>query len=222
MTRWRAATVFILSLCAIASGDSVATAQQSPLMDLALSRMAGTLNVASVPVWTSGNLTGCSLSFDALHQDWKYRAGAFIKVSGSVGFLESHGQIGADLKVVVLEIDPTQPSLGKVPSPPSRIFLIGSDLKTNLETHVQSFPSDPGALFSVFQLSPTFEMVMAGIDENRLTIAFNSFDGDSDIQLPIELDVVRFAPDGTRERSGEAKRDFLGCLDALVGAAVAE
>ena len=57
---------------------------------------------------------------------------------------------------------------------------------------------------------------MEGLEQNLLTIAFNSMGGSTDIRLPIELDVVNFEPDGSRIRSDKAKSDFLACAVVLL------
>jgi hypothetical protein len=93
-----------LGLCDVAEANQAA--------DQALAAMAGTLNVKSEPYMNGGKLSGCTLVFDAIVQDWSYRQGGYIKVSGNVGFLQSGGSVAAALKVIVLEIDPKDPTLG--------------------------------------------------------------------------------------------------------------
>ncbi|RWO49761.1 MAG: hypothetical protein EOS12_02320 [Mesorhizobium sp.] len=164
----------------------------------------------------SGKLSGCSLVFDAIEQDWNYRQGGYIKVSGNVGFLRSGDSIGANVKVAVLEIDPNDPTLGLKPSPPTRAYLIDENLQTNLSTLRRVVSSDtPGAIFSIFDLSPTLDMVLSGIQANELTIAFNSKGGETDIQLKLQLDVQEVTQTGERVRSEKMKSDFTKCLTIL-------
>ncbi|MDX8521129.1 hypothetical protein [Mesorhizobium dulcispinae] len=187
------------------------SSQADSAVDQALAAMSGTLDVKSQPYFNKGQLSGCTLVFDAITQDWNYRQGGFLKISGNVC-----NNLGANLKVVVLEIDPNEPTLGLKPSAPSRAYLIDDNLKTNLATLRGTPPSDtPGALFSIFEVSPTLDMVLDGLRANKLTIAFNSKGGDTDIQLPLQLDVQEVTQSGERVRSNKAKSDFANCLTAL-------
>lgn len=203
------ATAMIFAFTGVVKADSV-------MVDQMLAAMAGTLDIKSEPYMNAGKLSGCTLAFDAIAQDWSYRQGGYIKVSGNVGFLRGGQTVGANVKVVVLEIDPNDPTLGLRPSPPSRAYLIDKDLKTNLSTLQRASESDtPGALFSVFELSPTFQMVVDGLAANELTVAFNSKNGATDIQLKLELDVQDVTQSGERIRSDKMKSDFARCLQAL-------
>ncbi|AZO35477.1 hypothetical protein EJ072_14120 [Mesorhizobium sp. M2A.F.Ca.ET.046.03.2.1] len=190
--------------------------QADSAVDQALSAMAGTLDVQSQPYLHKGQLSGCTLIFDAILQDWSYRQGGFLKISGNVGIMRAGNKLGANLKVVVLEIDPNDPTLGLKPSAPSRAYLVDDDLKTNLATLRGTPASDtPGALFSIFEVSPTLDMVLDGLRANKLTVAFNSKGGDTDIQLPLQLDVQEVKQSGERVRSNKMKSDFANCLTAL-------
>ena len=59
------------------------------------------------------------------------------------------------------------------------------------------------------------------MDANRITVGFNSRDGSTDIQLPIELDVVEMKDTGEQVRSVQPKIDFLKCVKTLTTAALA-
>lgn len=208
ITRMCGVATIALGLCDVAEANQAA--------DQALAAMAGTLDVKSEPYMNSGKLSGCSLVFDAIEQDWNYRQGGYIKVSGNVGFLRSGDSIGANVKVAVLEIDPNDPTLGLKPSPPTRAYLIDENLQTNLSTLRRVVSSDtPGAIFSIFDLSPTLDMVLSGIQANELTIAFNSKGGETDIQLKLQLDVQEVTQTGERVRSEKMKSDFTKCLTIL-------
>ena len=194
-----------------------AMAQLAEQVTAHLAKMVGTLDVSAQPVMSEGKLAGCTLVYNALYRDYTYRRGGFLRVTGNVGLMSLQGSLGSTLKVVVHEMDPTRPDLGLIPSPPTRAYLQGANLETNLSSLVDSGASDtPGALFSIFQFSPTFEMVMEGLQQNQLVIAFNSKGGSTDIRLTIELDVVNFRDDGSRIRSEKAKEEFLACGQALV------
>ena len=154
------------------------SAKDAPEVEALLLAMQGTLTVSSQPHLTDGKLTGCTLVYDALYQDWTYRGGRFLKVCWQHWLHECQQQYRANLKVVVLEIDGSTPKLQMTPSPPSRAYIIDRNLATNLSSLVQGSTSDtPGALFSIFQFSPTFEMVLDALTTNELTVAFNSKGG---------------------------------------------
>ncbi len=127
------------------------------------------------------------------------------------------GSYATNLKVVVNELDLSAMPSKFVPSPPSRAYLISPKMQTNLDSLVDSSKSDtPGALFSVFQISPTLEMMIDAMIENKLTIAFNQLNGKSDILLDLELDVADFETNGSRKRSPKMTADFSSCLNTLV------
>lgn len=229
--KWGSTTLFrkrTLAVAAIASLYSglcmpTASAQSNEANEALAAQMVGTWSVSFQPIMREGNLDGCTLVYNALYQDWTYRQGGFIRVWGSVGFFTGGNNIGAMLKVGVTEIDPSLPSLGMQPSPPSRAYILGDNFESNLSSLVSSSASDtPGGLVSVFQMSPTLELVMSGLAKNRLTIAFNSYGGATDIQLPIELDVVSVSDSGHKERSAESATSFLECAQVLVGRWAAE
>lgn len=193
------------------------TAAANPALESLLLSMNGTLSVTSQPLMSEGRLAGCTLVFDAIQQDWTYRSGAFLKVTGNIGVVSAGDRIGTNLKVVVHEIDASGNELLFKPSPPSRAYLIDRMFVTNLDSLVKATESDtPGALFSIFQLSPTLDMVLAAVEQNGITVAFNSRNGATDIQLPLELDVVDVSEAGERKRSGEHKAQFLGCVYKLL------
>jgi hypothetical protein len=163
---------------------------------------------------TGGKLAGCNLVFEAMTRDYTYRQGQFIKVDGSIGIMGIGGNLGAVLKVVVNEITP--PSLTFRPSPPSRAYLIGPGYATNVDSLVSADESDtPGSLFSVFQSSPTAELLLSALRSKKITVAFNKKGGSSDIQLPLELDVAQTDDVGKRTRSDQATTDFSQCLLVL-------
>ncbi|MBY3186671.1 hypothetical protein HFO24_34335 [Rhizobium laguerreae] len=173
----------------------------------------GTLDVANTPVMTNGKLTGCQLTFDAVIRDYTYRQGAFIAVSGGVGLMNTQQTIGTTVKIVVTTLDP---SGRPVPSPPSRAYLIGANYATTLDSLVAASASDqPGGLFSVFQAEPTMGIVLDGLKTKRLVFAFNQNNSGTDIQLPIELDVVNTAANGAQVRSDNMIEGYATCVQTL-------
>lgn len=193
------------------------SAGASPELTEALITLEGTISVESAPSFSKGKLRGCTLLYDTIVRDWTYRQGQFLKVSGSVGFMATGQNQGAVLKVVVHEIAISGSEPSYTPSPPSRAYLVDRDFSTNLDTLVQAAESEtPGALFSIFQLEPSFGMVVTALKANELGIAFNSGSGDTDVQMKIDLDVIDVADDGRRIRSETQKADFIQCILKLI------
>lgn len=192
-----------------------AQVNEKELLEAMMSKIAGTQRIMAQPYMTGGRLAGCNLIFEAMIRDYTYRQGQFIKVDGNIGIMGLGGKLGAVLKVVVNEITP--PSLTFKPSPPSRAYLIGANFKTSVDSLVSSNESDtPGSLFSVFQLSPSAEMIMTALQSKKITVAFNKKGGPSDIQLPLELDVAKTDDNGKRTRNDEAMRGFAQCVTVLM------
>ncbi len=81
---------FLTAIAVMIVLESPASAQ-SPEIDVMLDRIAGTLEVSSMPYMKEGRLSGCQLVFDAMVRDYSYRQGRFIKVSGAVGIMHSGG-----------------------------------------------------------------------------------------------------------------------------------
>ncbi|MGJ7038150.1 hypothetical protein J2Y63_001386 [Shinella sp. BE166] len=165
----------------------------------------------------SGKLAGCQLIFEALAKDWKYRQGALLKIEGSVAVMLMKSQLGTSLKVVVQEMTVSKDlDVSFSPSSPSRAYLIADNLNTSLGSLVAATPSDtPGALFSVFNLSPTLDVLVESLDTKTLKVAFNQLDGESDIVLTLNTDVAETDATGRRTKSNEAMESLSACLLAL-------
>lgn len=108
---------------------------------------------------SGGKLSGCQLVYNAIAQDFTYGQGTFMRIAGNVVIVKIKDAFGSNLKVVVLDIDPT--NLSTSPSPPSSAYTVDDEYQTKLASMVSRAPSDtPGALFSIFHLWPTMEMVV--------------------------------------------------------------
>jgi hypothetical protein len=196
---------------------SVNSVAASPVDDL-LASSVGTIEVTAEPYMAGGKLAGCQYVFKSLTQDSVYSAGGYLKVDGSISLMGTESKVGISLKIVVNELSVAADGrLSFTPSPPSRAYFIGDDYQTNLDALLGTFPSDtPGALFSVFNAEKTLKILTAAAKTDRVTIAFNLHNGNSDVILPIELDVKSMDADGKRTRSPEASRRFVQCALALM------
>jgi hypothetical protein len=190
-------------------------AQNSERARQSLSALVGTMSVDAETEMSNGSLTGCHFIFTAVAQDSVQ--GAYIGVSGNIGVRKANNNFGIDLKVVVFDIDSSKSSFVLKPLAPSRAYLVGQDFQNNLSSLISTVPSDtPGALVSLFQFHPSFGIIMNGIGRGKITIAFNRDEGDTEIHLPLELDVKSISESGRRQRSDEAVRSFGRCIKTMM------
>lgn len=176
----------------------------------------GTLSVRNQPLMLDGKLAGCSLVFDALAPDWTYHDGAPLKVNGNVAVLVNDKTVASSLKVVVHEVRLDAGQMVFDPSPPSRAYLISPKFKTNMDSRLHADGvSTPGGLFSVFDMSPTLEMLFDYTESGVMRIAFNQDRGSTDIILDIDLHVEDKKDDGTTVKSNKATSEFMDCLAGL-------
>jgi hypothetical protein len=183
-------------------------------MRQSLSTLLGTVSVEAKPMFSDGRLLGCGLEYTAVAQDHVYRRGGFIKVAGTIGLMASRGELGVTLKVLVLDVDPRKMSF--TPSAPASAYYIAGG-KTTKDAIVANIPSDtPGAIFVIFKLEPVGEIVMRGVREGRITIAFARQKGGMDIVLPIDTRVSDTNPNGERLYSSKIKEVFFECTESLI------
>lgn len=213
-------SVFCAVLLLAVSSSAVAQNARQVIEGM-LQKTSGTLFIRNAPHIVEGKLKACQLTYEALSQDWTYRQGQYLKISGSVGFIiagKPRPTLATIVKVIVQEVSvDDRGQLAFRPSPPDRAFLLGADFKSNLDTLANSAPSDtPGGVIAFYHASPALEMVMDGLDRDRITVAFNKSGGATDMQLVVETDVVDVDAEGKKTRSHQPKADFLNCLQTLL------
>src|SRR5262245_3727771 len=93
---WSALCLWTLTSAASAQIDAAAVERAN---HEALTRILGTTSVSAQPQFADGKLFGCIVEFGVLAQDWKYKAGGFIRVGGSFGLVTAGGKIAVALKV---------------------------------------------------------------------------------------------------------------------------
>ena len=182
--------------------------------------MLGTLDVKAQPVFADGRLDGCTVVYGALAQDFTYKQGGYITVIGSFGLIRTKGELpAATLKVVVNDTDPRTNSF--TPSPPASAYFV-SGTKTTKNAVVDRYPSDtPGGIFVVLRPETVLPILIDGVAEKKIVIAFARTLGGMDIQLPIDTSVVETKPNGQRLHSPKAARDFLQCSKELINSMLA-
>ncbi|MCD2185240.1 hypothetical protein [Rhizobium sp. GN54] len=206
-----------LFICVLAATVQPALATEVDEIALMMTKLVGTQSVAFRPQSQNGQLIGCTLEFDALVRDWKYRNGGFLKLAGSFGILAPGGaNVGAMQKLTVSHLDYSGLELQVNPSSPSRLFMRDREFRSNIASLVNATESDaPGSFFAVYNLSPTMEIILAGIERGEIVIGFNQMNGESDIELDLQLDVASMDNDGNRTKSTDARRGFMACLMTL-------
>ena len=181
----------------------------------ALTSQLGTISVGARPVFIGGQLSGCSIEYNVLAQDWVYKGGAFIKINGSFGLMSASGKIAPILKVVLHDVDSRTMDL--IPSPPESAYFVTNNFSTNQSSIIESYRSDtPGAIVVIFQLDPTFELLADGLQKDKVTIAFNRRPGGTDLQIPIDTSVEKTTREGERIQSPKASLEFVRCAKQLL------
>lgn len=213
----RSAFVPIALLISSLASEVKAQVTDRQIVEETILRMSGTIGVTSEPVFSEGVLSACTLVYNSIIQDWKYRAGRFLKLTGSVGLYDHANGPAFLIKVVVNEIDlPGTPKTTTDPRP-TRVYFLNDSLKTNLGSLVSSIDADlPGGHIGVYSMSPSIEFLMEAIQENRLQIAFNQGAGDTDLIAVIEPDVNNMDRSFKRHRSSEQTDSFFKCLGIFI------
>ena len=192
----------VIGIATIAIGCAVAQAQ--PLEQFnreSLLPMLGTISVEVTPNFTDSQLDGCSIGFRTLTQDWIYKQGAFVAVSGGFGVMTIKGTFAAYLKVTVHDVDPR--TMQFTPSPPVSAYFVAGNTTTK-NAIVGSYPSDtPGTIFVVSHVGPTFSVFGKGLAENKVPIAFARKKDGGDVVVVIDTNVVDTAPNGQRKYSDQ-------------------
>jgi hypothetical protein len=181
----------------------------------ALDRQLGTLSVSAQPGFADGRLANCTVEYNVLAKDWVYKQGGYITVGGAFGLMQANGRLGAILKVILHDLEPR--TMQFTPSPPASAYFVASNFSTSKSAVVASYPSDvPGAIFVVHKPDPILRVMVDGLKNNKLTIAFTRAKGASDLQIAIDTSVEDITSDGQRKRSPNAGLGFMECAEKLI------
>jgi hypothetical protein len=179
--------------------------------------LLGTMEVVTEPYLQNGKVVGCFYRFNSLVVDEKYVVNSLLKVDGSIGILFSGEVPGGILKLVVNRMTKSDGQIRSNYSAPSRAYLVKKDYSTTIDKVVTAAPGDgEGSLFTVFDAATAIAILTeTATTDNKLTIAFNQFNKDSDIQFDIDLTVSGTGSDGVRKHSEIAVQRFSSCLGEL-------
>ena len=207
----RVASLAVVAICATSSGLPLALAAS---IDEAFNPLVGTLSTKAEPTFRRGDLVGCTLAYAALAKDFVYKQGAFIAISGSFGLMAANGNVGLTLKVVVEDIDPDTAQLKR--SAPTTAHLVSGNGTSKDELMSAASSDTDGGFSAIFKAEQTLEMLLQGISDEKITVAFARTVGGTDMKVSIETDVVETASDGKRTRSPEPAISFLECSNSLM------
>jgi hypothetical protein len=187
----------------------------SAVIEHRLRAMLGTMSVAAEPSFANGELSGCTIGFNAMALDRVYKQSAYIWVRGAFGVMAVKEKLATILKVTLHDVDPR--TAESTPSAPTSAYFISGNATTK-NAVVGSYPSDtPGTIFVVSNIDPTFSVISEGLLRDKVTIAFARKKGGTDIGLVIDTSVTATAENGQRTHSPQASADFAKCIKTLLG-----
>ena len=206
MNRKITAALLTITLTLGSSGVAIA----GTVLDEFLKKHLGTQSVESKSLFRDGNLSGCSLEYNTLIQDYIYKQGGIVNVSGSIGVMKINDGLGVTLKVIVKDLNPKTAKVE--PESPEAVYLL-SGLKTSKEAYVKSTSGDPpGALLTLFNIEPTLKMLLEGVLKREIAISFRRKGGVSDVPFTIDPTVTAIDDNGNRTHSPAQGVAFTECV----------
>lgn len=188
-------------------------AHATPLEDV-LRREQGTMWANAHPDLVGGELRGCIIDYGVLSTDPIYKQGSLINLGGSFGVMMINNNIVATLKVILRDIDPNTGELNPI-APKSAYFVVGNGTTKSLQ--LAGYASDtPGGYFAVFEIMPTYQHIMNGLENRQITIAFARRAGGTDVQFVVDTSVEETLDNGSKRHSDVAHREFLSCSGTLL------
>ena len=204
--------VIVACLAAPTFATAQPTKKQTDLLREQLRPQFGTLQAALTPGFAGGSLNSCLIEFNWLGEDWKYKTGGMIKVTGSFGLMGSSNKMGVLLKVVLLDLDLN--TLQLQPSAPASAYFI-NNLRP-LKPLGFTGSDTPGGIVSAYDFVNTSKLLVERIADGKVSIGFSRARGGSDIVIDVDVDVQKTTDDGQRTRSGATATDFFACVQELL------
>lgn len=177
--------------------------------------------VLAQPHWLrrQGALSGCSIEFRALIQDWAFRQGRPLIVNGSIG-IHAHEGAGAvfGLKVVMHEQNLVRSQVVAVPNPPHFAYLENGDNVNNARAFIRSDDGDtPGGRIFAFRFLDDHQIAITkSILDNNIRLLFNRKEGGGDVRIPLDFTVLDTDNEGVRRRGTETLEQFRACTSQLL------
>lgn len=184
----------------------------------ATAQIAGTIETKSYPSTQGGKRIGCMIEFRTIVQDFTYRQGEPVVVSGSMGFMNYPGkQPAVTLKVVLDDMSPDGKMVDKTTVPPISISLVGADGESNAASQFMSERGDrPNSRIAAFSLDGFPEIFKRVLEQRELAVLFNRKNGGADVRVLADLTVEGLNDAGKPIRGTQTVAGFLACADKLL------
>jgi hypothetical protein len=137
-----------------------------------MSAILGTTSVEAKPNFAGGQLEGCTIEFRVLAQDWVYKQGAYIAVTGHFGVYslsQRKDTLHVVLKVYLHDVEPIKMTF--TPSPPAAAYFVSGNTTTKAAIVGAKQSDTPGAIFVILK-PETFKVLADGLERDKVIIAF--------------------------------------------------
>lgn len=161
-------------------------------------------------------MTGCTLVFTVVAQDFAYRDGGLVSIDGSMSvslakYADGMPSLQTSLKLLPSDALDENGEIVRQPFTPESIWYLDSDGLPNGSSATSSIPSGAGGRFAIFKFDDAWASVqrMVNVDKT-LVVAYNRTPGGLNVRVPIDLTVI--SDDGQSvERSDKTVQDWAAC-----------
>lgn len=197
--------------CLLTTACGVSVAQD-------LSGLTGTIGIEADTVTRQGHMAGCSLNYRAAVQDFAYRQGALVGVSGSFNLnlirQENKKSVGALLKVGVKQMLP--PGQNEAPA---FAYLASQNGSTAKNVVAHDISDTPGyRVFAIKVDKDLLGLVDDMLDGEPVTLHYSRTATGLDVKVPLDLRVLdsKAGPKGIEPIRGDnALNTLRGCFQRL-------
>lgn len=184
----------------------------------ASAQIAGTIETKSYPSTQDGRRIGCVIEFRAAVQDFAYRSGAAVIVSGSMGFMNYPGkQPAVTLKVVLNDVSANGETVSKDTAPPASISLVDVDGDSNAPAQLTSaLGEQPGSRIAAFSLDGYAGIFDRILSQKELALLFNRRPGGTDVRVLVDLTIENLDDSGKPIRGDQTVKGFFACSGKLL------
>jgi len=203
---WQITPCLLLPALLLSVCSSGTRAQQDDFIR-DLDRSVGTRSIKYAPQYDDGKLVSCYLTFISLVRDGKDPPFGYSMVGGLLGVTTARGVHVVALKVIVVDYDlSTRKQLQNAPE--SSYFVFGET--TSKDSLLFKFPIE-GGVFSGFKTIPTVPLMVQGLNNQRLTIAFTRREDGREVLVPLDLTVAETDKSGNKTHSARMIADLAAC-----------
>lgn len=158
------------------------------------------------------------IEFQIVAQDYVYRQGAPVIVSGSMGFMQYPGkQPAVTLKVVLNDVSKDGVAITNEFMPPASISLVGLDDESTAADQIMSAPSElPNSRIAAFSIEHFLPVLKRIVERKELAILFNRKNGGTDVRVLVDLSVEGLDRSEKQIRGTQTIDGFLDCSDKLL------